>query len=161
MKSAKTIIIDPNWEEIEKARNQISQFLIDNHIPENLGHAATMVFSELNENGIKYGNFNPGDRVESHVTINGHLITIEVIHAIDPANLAHLNKLDQMIQWIRGYQDPFEAYINKLKEISKKPISDKDSGLGLVRIAYEGGAILDFFINEDNKLNVSAVLSDK
>lgn len=159
MNSAKTFIIDPEWEAIEKARSQISQFLIDEHLSEDWVHAATMVFSELIENSIKYGTFNAGNHVQSHVTINDHLITIEVVHSIDPDYLAHLKQLDEMIQWIRGYQDPFEAYIQRLKEISKKPISDKDSGLGLVRIAYEGDAILDFFINEDNELNVSAVLS--
>ena len=158
MNSAKTVIIEPVWGEIEKARTQISKFLNDQQLSEDLVHAATMVFSELIENGVKYGNFRSGDRVETSIKINSHLITIEVIHPINPANLEHLRQLDEIIQWIRGYQDPFEAYIEKLKEIAKKPIADKDSGLGLVRMAYEGGAILDFFIDEDRKLNVSAVL---
>ena len=158
MNTAKTIIIDPAWDEIEKARNQISRFLIDQHISEDYVQAATMIFSELIENGVKYGKFLSGDHVEIHVNIDDHLITIEVIHPIDTADRAHLKELDEMIQWIRGYQDPFEAYIEKLKKIAKKPIEDKKSGLGLVRIAYEGGAILDFYINEDSKLNVSAVL---
>lgn len=158
MKKIKKIIIDPEWEAIENARGQISQFLVDQRVPEDWVQAATMVLSELVENGIKYGKFDLGDRIESHVTINDRLITIEVIHPIDTVDLAHLKQLDEMIQWIRGYQDPFEAYIKKLKEISKRPISDKDSGLGLVRIAYEGDAILDFFTSEDGKMNVSAVL---
>jgi len=159
MNNAKTIVIEPAWEQIEQARNQISQFLIDRHISQDLVTATTMVFSELLENSVKYGIFQSGDRVETHVNIDKHLITIEVIHPIDTADLGHLRKLDEMIQWIRGYQDPFEAYITKLQEIAKKPIKDKKSGLGLVRIAYEGGAILDFCINEDSKLNVSAVLN--
>ena len=158
MNSAKTVNIEPVWGEIEKARTQISQFLNDQRLAEDLVHAATMVFSELIENSVKYGNFQTGDCVETSIKINGHLITIEVIHPINPADLEHLRQLDEIIQWIRGYQDPFEAYIEKLKEIAKKPIADKDSGLGLVRMAYEGGAILDFFIDEDRKLNVSAVL---
>lgn len=159
MNSSKTIIIDPEWQAIEDARGQISRFLTDQDASEDLTHAATMVFSELIENAIKYGQFRPDDHVEAHVAISERLITIEVLHPVDPADLEHLKQLDEMIQWIRGYQDPFEAYIQKLKEISKKPISDKDSGLGLVRIAYEGDAILDFFIDENKKLNVSAVLS--
>ncbi len=159
MNIAKTIIIRPVWDEIEKSRNQISQFLIDQNISENNVHSATMIFSELIENGVKYGKFSSGDNVEAHINIDDHLITIEVINPIGPAGRKHLKELDEMIQWIRGYQDPFEAYIEKLKKVAKMPIKDKKSGLGLVRIAYEGGAILDFFINEDNKLNVSAVLN--
>jgi hypothetical protein len=159
MNIAKTIIISPAWDEIEKARNQISRFLTDQHISEDHIQAATMIFSELIENGVKYGIFMSGDRVETHINIVEHLITIEVIHPIDTAQHVHLRELDEMIQWIRGYQDPFEAYIEKLKKVAKMPIEDKKSGLGLVRIAYEGGAILDFCINEDSKLNVSAVLN--
>ena len=155
---ANTIIIRPAWNEIKKARNQISRILIDQSISEDRVHAATMIYSELIENGVKYGKFSSGDHIETHINIDDHLITIEVIHPIDTDDRVHLRELDEMIQWIRGYQDPFEAYIEKLKKIAKMPIEDKKSGLGLVRIAYEGGAILDFYINEDGKLNVSAVL---
>ena len=117
-----------------------------------------MVFSELIENGIKYGKFLAEDNIEAHIKIDDQLITIEVINPIDINDRLHLRELDKMIQWIRGYQDPFEAYIEKLKKIAKMPITDKTSGLGLVRIAYEGGAILDFFINEYSRMNVSAVM---
>ena len=65
--------------------------------------------------------------------------------------------MDKTIQWIRGYQDPFEAYIERIKEVSKKPLHDMESGIGLVRIAYEGNALLDFFVAENNMLNVSVV----
>jgi hypothetical protein len=68
-----------------------------------------------------------------------------------------LSRLDQTIQWIRGYQDPFEAYIERIKEVSKKPLKDMESGIGLVRIAYEGKALLDFFVGDNNVLNVSVV----
>ena len=158
MNTAKTIIINPVWDEIEKARNQISQLLTDHNISDNSNQSATMVFSELIENGIKYGKFLAEDNIEAHIKIDDQLITIEVINPIDINDRLHLRELDKMIQWIRGYQDPFEAYIEKLKKIAKMPITDKTSGLGLVRIAYEGGAILDFFINEDSRLNVSAVM---
>jgi len=32
-----------------------------------------------------------------------------------------------------------------------------ESGIGLVRIAYEGNGLLDFFVAENNMLNVSVV----
>jgi hypothetical protein len=56
-------------------------------------------------------------------------------------------KLDKTVQLVRVYQDPFEAYVEKLKEVSRRPLNDEESGLGLVRIAYEGKAILDFFVS--------------
>jgi hypothetical protein len=36
-------------------------------------------------------------------------------------------------------------------------MTSTESGLGLVRIAYEGRSILDFYIDEENMLSVSAV----
>ncbi len=158
MNFSKTIIIDPVWNEIENARKQIFQFLKEKNIAENHIHAATMIISELIENGVKYGKFLPTDQLEARINLEANLITIEVTHPVAANNSLHLRELDEMIQWIRGYQDPFEAYIEKLKRIAKMPLEDKKSGLGLVRIAYEGGAILDFFIGENGNLNVSAVL---
>jgi hypothetical protein len=77
---------------------------------------------------------------------------------VDEQVRSHLKKLDQTIQWIRGYQNPFQAYVERMKEVSVKALDDLESGLGLVRIAYEGKCILDFFVNEENMLAVSALL---
>ena len=152
------IILNPNWEEIEEARNKISEFLMSHGFSDHTLHSLIMVISELIENSIKYGKFK---RSENKVIVTIHIgesiITVEVINPIDETAYDHLRRLDKTIQWIRGYQDPFQAYIEKLKEVSKKPLRDEESGLGLVRIAYEGKAILDFFVSEDNILNVSAV----
>ena len=159
MNTAQTITLKPEWDEIEKVRNQFVRILVDGGIENNTIQSATIVFSELIENSIKYGAFSSGGHVEACINIAHGMITIEVLNPIDIADRLHLRELDKMIQWIRGFQDPFEAYIEKLKKVAKMPMKDKTSGLGLVRIAYEGGAILDFFINEDSKLNVSAVMT--
>ena len=121
-------------------------------------YSLTMVISELVENSIKYGKFiQKNNRVVIKIDIGKSIITIEVINPVNDTTYNHLERLDKTIQWIRGYQDPFEAYVERLKEVSKKPLKDEESGLGLVRVAYEGKAILDFFVGEDNILNVSAV----
>jgi hypothetical protein len=62
-----------------------------------------------------------------------------------------------MIQWIRGFQDPFEAYVERMKIVSAQPYSNGESGLGLTRIAYEGRSVIDFYVDEGNVLAVSAV----
>ena len=115
------------------------------------------VFS-LIENSMKYGIFkSPQDKVVAEILIDEKTVTAEVINPIDTNVFKHLRRLDRTIQWVRGYQDPFEAYVERLKDVSKKPLSDEESGLGLTRIAYEGKAIVDFFLSEENLLNVSAV----
>jgi hypothetical protein len=158
MKKTIKLNIEPKWREIEKIRKKCRQFLNSHKLSSDNVHALTMVISELIENGIKYGNFAPPENnVMVEIDIANNIVTVEVINPVDEAAYEHLEKLDKTIQWIRGYQDPFEAFVAKLKEVSKKPLDDEESGLGLVRIAYEGKAILDFFVSEDGFLNVSAV----
>jgi len=158
MKRSVKLIVDPNWDEIERVRNESNEFLRTHALSDDTVYALTLVISELIENGIKYGVFKSKEnKVIVSVYVGPSIITVEVTNPVDETTYNHLRRLDRTIQWIRGYQNPFEAYIERLKEVSKKPLHDKESGLGLVRIAYEGKAILDFFLEEDNILNVSAV----
>lgn len=158
MKKSIEFNIKPNWDEIEKIRNESAQFLQSHELSDDTIHSLSMIISELIENGIKYGNFKMvKNSVGVIINIEKNTVTIEVLNPVDESALKHLSRLDKTIQWIRGYQDPFEAYIEKIKEVSKKPLNDKESGIGLVRIAYEGKALLDFFVGDNDMLNVSVV----
>ena len=158
MDTSMRIAINPVWGEIEAVRNRVHQFLEQLELSKNIISSMVMVLSELAENSIKYGSFKvPESQVEIHLEVGANMITAEVSNAVDDSCLANLKKLDRMIQWVRGYQDPFEAYVERLKEVSKKPLQDEESGLGIVRIAYEGKVVLDFFVSENDLLTVSAV----
>ena len=158
MKKSIEFSIKPEWDEIEIVRNESTDFLQSHGITDDAVHSLSMIISELIENGIKYGDFK---MVENKVVVSIQLehnnVTIEVNNPVDQLALKHLNRLDKRIQWIRGYQDPFEAYIKRIKEVSKKPLDDEESGIGLVRIAYEGKALLDFFVDDNSILKVSVV----
>jgi len=158
MKKSIEFSIKPEWDEIERVRNESTDFLQSHGISDDAVHSLSMIISELIENGIKYGDFK---MVENEVVvimqIENYNVTIEVYNPVDQLAIQHLARLDKTIQWIRGYQDPFEAYIRRLKEVSKKPLHDEESGIGLVRIAYEGKALLDFFVGDNSILNVSVV----
>jgi len=117
-----------------------------------------MVACELTENAIKYGEFQADDRVMVSITERPHGILVEVKNRIAEGDEDHLVKLDEMIQWIRGFQAPFEAYLVRLEEVSKRALEDEESGLGLVRIAREGQSLIDFYVHGKNTLAVSAVL---
>ncbi len=158
MEIAKILTLKPEWEKIENARITGDQFLTQSGVPAAKVQAVTMVISELIENAIKYGCYSLSeDKIVAKIRIDESMITVEVLHPVEKGNYRHLKELDRSIQWIRGFQNAFEAYIEKVQEVSKKPIEDDESGLGLARIAYEGQSILDFFLNEDNQLSVSAV----
>jgi hypothetical protein len=157
-KRAIDLTIPPDWEEIEEVRNKTQWYLQNQGLSDEFIDALTMVCSELVENAMKYGAF---ERPEDNLNFRLHMleknVIIEVSHPTSRSASHHLERLDKTIQWIRGYQDPFQAYLEKLKEVARRPLHDRESGLGLVRIAYEGKSILDFFVADDNALNVSAI----
>jgi hypothetical protein len=158
MERSMKLILKPEWEELERVRDEGTEFLKSHGLARETVDALVMVISELTENSIKYGDFSPA---ENQVVIDTYVeernVTVEVRNPVNEKAYQHLRRLDRMIQWIRGYQDSFEAYVERLKEVSKKPLTDGESGLGLVRVAYEAKAILDFYVDDDATLNVSAV----
>ena len=150
--------IAPEWDELERIRLDAGDFLEKNGLAEQVSDATVMVLSELLENSVKYGSFtHKSDKVSIRLDLSGDQITVEITNPIAESSLPDLEKLDKTIQWVRGFQDPFEAYVKRLREISKKSLDDKESGLGIVRIAYEGKVALDFFVTEKDLLTVSAV----
>ena len=148
----------PEWSEVERIRDLTATRLEELGFDVDVVRALEMVTSELMENAVKYGHFPTPETTITHtLTVKGGRIITEVSNPTSDPNSLHFRRLDAQIQWIRGYQNAFEAYIEKLKEVSIRPRSDTESGLGLVRIAYEGQSVLDFFLDENNALSVSAV----
>jgi hypothetical protein len=145
-----------DWKEVEAVRERTAAFLRDHHQDALVVDAVAMVTGELTENAQKYGTFGSArDLIEVSVAISSASVTVEVKNPIPKGH--DLARLDGMIQWIRGFADPFEAYLERLKDVSAQTLDSEESGLGLVRIAYEGHAILDFFVDARSTLAVSAV----
>lgn len=153
-----TFDVEPVWAEIDNVRESCADFLRRQAVDNDTNTALTMVACELAENATKYGAFAGGhSKMSIAVTVNPQNIIIEVRNPVTGADDAHLARLDRTVQWIRGYQDPFEVYLERLREVSGQTLDSTESGLGLVRIAYEGQSILDFYVNEQNILAVSAM----
>ena len=153
-----SIELPSDWSQIEKARQDSEQFLDNHGVSQDVSQALTMVVCELLENSMKYGTTGPeAPHVVLEIDLEDGSAIVEVSNAFDDDARPHLRRLDRRIQWIRGFQDPFEAYVERLRQVARRPVDDDESGLGLVRIAYEGNAILDFVVAEDGFLNVSAV----
>ncbi len=150
--------IPPEWDEIDIARDKTKIFLDDKGYTTEVIDAVIMVTGELIENAIKYGTYDDknADLAYSIETAESTVI-VEVKNPVSDTYDKNLEKLDRMIQWIRGFQNPFEAYVERLKEVSSRSFSDSESGLGLTRIAYEGQSIVDFYATDDNIISVSAV----
>jgi hypothetical protein len=149
--------VRPEWDEAERVWEESAAFLPAHGFSADLSFALSMVASELVENAVKYGDYGRSDRdISIAIEVGTTDITIEIRNPIDQAS-EHFHRLDAIIQWIRGFQNPFEAYVERLKAVSESSLGQGESGLGLVRVAYEAQAILDFYVDESETLALSAV----
>ncbi len=147
----------PIWENIRSARQACDGFFSQNGFSEEHREAVCMVASELLENAVKYGHFPDGTGIHLRAEVRNRLVTVEVESPLNPREMDNVRRLDDFVQWIRGYQSPFQAYLERMKAVAVQPIDSDESGLGLVRIAYEGDAILDFYVTGEEVLHVSAI----
>jgi hypothetical protein len=116
-----------------------------------------VILKELIRNGLEYGNCLPSkDTMTVYVHFDDNSITIELKKSIAENASIKLEELDKTIQLMRGYQDPFVAYMEKIKEVAENSLGGEPNGLGLAKIAYEKNAIIDYFVSEDKILNMSA-----
>ena len=158
MASTLTLHIRPLWDDIEPMRQQVLAFLLAQDMSSDTADAVAMVASELTENATKYGlAAGEEDRIEVTLSMGERSVAVEVKCRVPPREVENLRRLDRMIQWLRGFQDPFEAYVERLNQVSSEGLDSKESGLGLARIAYEGQSILDFYVDSGDVLAVSAV----
>ena len=143
---------------MEKIRQRTSSFLKSHGISEDIVHAQFRVIRELIKTGMKYGEFLPADTdIMINIQVDENTITIETKNPINETGFERLKELEQTIQFIRGYQDPFEAFMIARKEASINSPHGHSNALDLSRIAYEEKALLDFFVNENNILQLSAI----
>lgn len=150
--------VEEAWSEVGRVREESAAFLRQHGLDADAIDALSMVTCELTENAMKYGSFGGRMReISVAVTLGPQAVTVEVRSPVADADDHALARLDSMIQWIRGHQDPFEAYLERLAEVSAQHMTSLESGLGLVRIAYEGHSILDFYVDDRSILAVSAV----
>lgn len=150
--------ISPKWQEVSHVRRRTAAFLGELRLPREVVDAVSMVACELTENATKYGDFEDAQaNIDVRVACSKDEVTVEVTNPVPRVDDGNLGDLDRMVQWIRGFQDPFEAYVERLKDLSAQSLEDAQSRLGLVRIAYEGRALLDFYVNEHDVLAVSAL----
>lgn len=147
----------PDWAAIKAAWDPCRDMLERTGLEGDEAYALAMVAQELLENAVKYGATGGGtDAIHLRVQVADEDVTVEVASRVGVDD-AHLRTFDRTVQWIRSFQDPFEAYVERLKQVSAQPYEHGRSGLGLTRIAYEGRCALDFYVDASHTLAVSAV----
>jgi hypothetical protein len=151
------LALRPVWEEIDALGAKCIDFLQREGVHTDAQNALAMVACELAENATKYGHFN-GEKeiVKVSLAVQRSAVTVTVSNPVTEGEADSLAILDHTIQWIRGFHDPFQAYLERLRDVSSQSLLSNESRLGLVRIAYEGQSTLDFYVGADRMLVVSA-----
>jgi hypothetical protein len=155
------LTLRPVWDEIDALGGRCMDFLKQEGLDADAQNALAMVACELAENATKYGHFRGDEKAVVKVALEvmpSH-VTVIATNPVTQAEAESLAVLDQTIQWIRGFQDPFQAYLERLRDVSSQALSSTESRLGLVRIAYEGQSTLDFYVGADGILVVSATFT--
>ena len=158
MKKTMEFSLRSNGGEIQKLEQKSSNFLKYHGYSDDTIQDQIMILRELIISGKKFDDLGPsGFETTVQLHIEDNTITVEVKKLVCESAYGMLADLDKTIQWIRGYQDPLEQYMINLSESSGASHLAGTNGLGLARIAYEADAIIDFYVSEDNILNLSAV----
>jgi len=149
------LTLPPDWSAVRGVWDPCRGVLVRSGLGEDEAYSLAMVAQELLENAVKYG-AGDGDGIRLSLRVDEGDVTVEVRSRLG-VDEEHLRTFDRTVQWIRGYQDPFEAYVERLKATAAEPYDPSGGGLGLARIAYEGRCALDFYVDAASVLSVSAV----
>lgn len=118
------------WEELKRVRSTIEEYFAQSS--EDVRNAATMAALELAENVLKHGAEGGSGLVT--MTVEKGEILISTQNRVKSARTAA--SVAERIKRI-GEKDARELYITRMLEIMQGP-NASESGLGLLRIAYEG-----------------------
>jgi len=159
MKNSIAFKLKPIGNEIEKVGEKGKNFLKSHGFSDDSVQMQIMVIRELIKSGNAFDNQRPSrNEMSVHIFIKKNTIIAEVRKPVNETTHDNqLQKLDETIQWIRGYRDPYAPFMMSAQEASENYIDNKSNGFGLAKIAYEAGAVLDYYVSEDNILNLSAV----
>jgi hypothetical protein len=135
------------WEELQRVRTTIEEYFADSS--EEVRNAATMTALELAENVLKHG-AGAGSGLVTMKEEGGEVVisTQNRVRSMQTAQAVR-----QRIQQITE-KGARELYVARMLEIMEQP-NGRESGLGLLRIAYEGSFRLSCEILGD-RLHIQA-----
>lgn len=141
------------WPSIELLRTALLNILSAIFTNSDFCDAVSMTSGELLENACKYGDWSASKTLfRLKVAGDHHRVTVEVSNPV--SNFGGAEEVVNTVRWIRSMPSVQEAFSAKLQEIASD--NTGSSGLGLVRIAYEGGCSLDATVAPNHVLTVRA-----
>lgn len=144
-----------DWSTVKRINEAVSCYTKALFADDTLADSVAMVCTELLENAVKYSTDDQDELKRVLLTIVGDELSVSVkVCNSARANPEDAESLYQTLYRIRRAESTRQAYLDRMEEVFSGLSSG--SGLGLVRIAYEGGCDLDCELKEDGSLEVRA-----
>jgi anti-sigma regulatory factor (Ser/Thr protein kinase) len=150
------LTVPADWNRIDRVREVVAGCLGTLCEEDEVADALSMVSAELLENAIKYGDaarpeilFSLALRAEPAQLV----VTVANTTGGDPRNV---HALHSRIAWLQGFSSPAEAYVAALGDLYNRADSTIAGGLGLVRVAHEGGCTVAIDASDPGWVRVCA-----
>jgi hypothetical protein len=127
------------WKNVELLRSSVLNCLTTIFANHDFCRSIGMVTGELLENALKFGDWSNRSDFRLHVFGEEDRVSIEVANPVAEGD-AGVERLLSTIRWLEQMDDPKTAFLARLGSLAQS--SEDESGLGLVRIAYEGNCTL-------------------
>jgi two-component sensor histidine kinase len=128
------------WDNVERLRQSVQHCLTSVFTDMDGVDALAMVTGELLENAIKYGCWrDEGGVFRLRLWGDRHGATVAVENPV--ADEEGPARVESTLRFLAGFADSQAAYQARLLEVAAAP-RGTSGGLGLVRVAYEGGCRL-------------------
>jgi hypothetical protein len=135
------LLVPADWTGIDRVREVVVGCLgtVCRSEGDDVADALSMVSAELLENAMKYGDAGRPEILFSlalRSEPNELVVTVANSTGGDSRNL---DALHSRVAWLKGFSSPAEAYVAALGDLYNRADSAVGGGLGLVRVAHEGG----------------------
>jgi len=148
------LVIRTDWNRIDSVRQAVSHCVAAVFGDVELKDSLPMVSAELLENAFKYGL--PDEDVTLSLVSDANEVVLTITNAV-AAGSRHLPVLKARLSWLMQFGDPFVAYTAALQQVYDGSGPDApESGLGLVRIYYEGRCRLVCDTSHAGRVSISA-----
>jgi hypothetical protein len=145
--------LQPDWHNVTRASEAVALLALGRYGDGDLRDALAMVSGELLENAIKYAD--PQQLVRLSLHEDATTIVVTVTNAV--VQDANIQRLADRLAWLRSHPDPAEAWAAALAQSAV--LRGASAGLGIIRIAYEGGSRIDYDASTPGTLTVRAMLA--
>ncbi|HVJ13811.1 MAG TPA: ATP-binding protein [Polyangiaceae bacterium] len=144
------LLLTLEWERIDTVRQAVALCLQAAFDNADLESSLAMVSAELLENAVKYGKSSAQIRLTVEELPDG--VQVVVRNPVEEAS-PHSDVLKQRVAWLGNFSDAQSAYTAALERAYDNPGA---GGLGLARIAHEGGCSVRCETSPSGEVTVSA-----